>query len=144
MHRDVVPQLRVQCLRRLGRAVLVDEPEPDGRTEDHADDQGVGTLAEDRRQRRRGGEQQEQRRAHLRPQQRQHANPVGAHGIGSELVETALRLVRRQPVPGGAQRHQRLLGVGRSEVDEHGVRAALHSTSLLRRPGRWLGGARTV
>lgn len=96
-----VGDLGVQGLGGLLGPVLVDEPQADGESDDHRDDDRAAAFPDEERDRRGADEQAEQRGAQLVPEHRQEPRPVGGHRVRPVPGESAPGLGGRQPGRGG-------------------------------------------
>jgi hypothetical protein len=94
---DVVADLRVHRLRGALSAVLVGEPEPDRRRDDHPDDEGIEPLADDPGHGRRCKQQPQQRALQLAGQHRPCARMMGTHRVRAEELRPCRDLRRGQP-----------------------------------------------
>ena len=87
-----VTDLAVECRDRLFGAELVEEPQADRERDDHRDDDGVGSLPDERGDGCGGQQQEEQGIAELSHEDAPRHDPVAAERVGAMLDQPALRL----------------------------------------------------
>ena len=110
----LVADARMQGRGGAFGAVLVDESEADADQEDHPDDERLGAVAEEERDRRGGGQQRQDRIVELTAQHRPHADPMGAKRIRAVSGEPLDRLGGAQTIRAAAEPGQHLIaGRGR-------------------------------